>query len=645
MKIHDIERHLIDLKDLALSAHEVDQAQREAILLADAPNPELGDRGFPVFALARAMRKGPPQIAQQLAGWLNERISDDPLVARVIAAGPYVNFTLKPQAVHQITLTQALSEGDAFGSGGASAPQRWMIEYSAPNTNKPQHLGHARNNLLGHCVANILAFAGHEVTRVNLINDRGIHICKSMLAYERFGAGETPQSSGMKGDHLVGKYYVVFNTKLDAEYAAWQRSDAASERLSQWLDSDAGQRARKELGDAASDEALRSSFFKAYGDAYFNNESALGQAARAMLVAWEAGDEAVINLWRTMNGWVFAGFDQTYARMGVRFDKVYYESQTYKLGKELVQQGLQDGLFETIEGGAIACDLAKIGMPGSHKVLLRGDGTSVYMTQDLGTALSRFDAYAIERMAYVVGDEQQHHFKVLFGILSLMRPALQGALTHLSYGMVELPDGRMKSRTGRVVDADDLMSGLVELAREQIIARDATLDDAAQAERAEAVGLSALKYYLLNFNPATTIKFNPEESLEPTGRTGPYLLYTYARIQSIARELGGWPKLDEAATREAIAALGSAPEQEVLHKLRAWPHLMDVAARDLDPSKVTEALWQVAKAFSTLYNDRDHRIKAIEGPRRDGLLLLCQAVAHALATGLRLLGISPIDRM
>lgn len=643
MNIAQIEATLQDLKNSALIALGVSEDVARAIPLADAPDPKLGDRGFPVFALAKALRKGPPMIAQDVTAKLQELTKDHPLVAAVIAAGPYVNFALRPAATTAITIGQVLREGDRFGHGHVAAPAHWMVEFSAPNTNKPQHLGHVRNNLLGNAVTRILSHAGNKVTRVNLINDRGIHICKSMLAYQLEGDAETPETSGIKGDHLVGKYYVMFERLFQAEYAVWQTTADAAARLEAWRASPAGQGAIKELGPDA--DIIKHFFKEVYKDTYFNTESALGKQARDMLIAWEAGDEAVVGLWRTMNSWVFAGFDATYKRLGIQFEEVYYESNTYKLGKDLVYKALDAGILHKLDNGAIACDLTKIGLSGD-KVLMRGDGTSVYMTQDLGTAMQRFEAHDVNHMVYVVGDEQNYHFQVLFGVLGLLDERLKGRCTHLSYGMVELPDGKMKSRQGNVVDADDLMSLMAEEAAAELRERFPDLDDAELARRAEVIGLAAIKYFILDFNPRTTVHFDPKKSLEFTGRTGPYALYTYARIQSIGRELGGWPELDDAALHDAAAGLTSEIELALVRHLGAWLHSVHVAARDLDPSKVTEHIFHLCKAFNLLYNDHDHRIKPMpDGPRKRGLLALTRAAGLAIAAGLELLGIERLETM
>ncbi len=642
MKISAIEARMIRARDEALTALEVPSELFDQLHFAAPPEPHMGDRGFPCFVLARQMRKSPDAIATAVAEQIQKSLTEDDLISEVSTAGPYVNLRLHPGRLAQIVVGEALQSGDRFGSDCVTAPEHVMIEYSAPNTNKPQHLGHVRNNLIGAAVAKVLAFAGDKVTRVNLINDRGIHICKSMLAYELFGEGVTPESTGIKGDHLVGEYYVLFEKRFQEEYKGWQRTPAAETLFEAWLVTPAGITAQKEVGSDA--DVLHKKFFADNKDKYFNNASELGAQARKMLLDWEAGDEAVVGLWQIMNAWVFAGFDETYKRLGVGFDHVYYESKTYQLGKQIVVDALDDGIFERLENGAIACDLERVGLTG-NKVLLRGDGTSVYMTQDLGTALQRFDKYNMDRMIYVVGDEQDYHFDVLFRVLGLLKPELAGRFYHLSYGMVNLPDGRMKSREGTVVDADELMNEMVTLAKEAIQERYAELPAEEIARRAEVIGLAALKYYILDFNPRSTVQFDPQKSIDFQGRTGPYCLYSYARIQSIARRFGGWPTLDDAQTSAALLALGSDLELQLIRQLQAWPHFVTLASKNMDPSKITEPLFNVCKAFSTMYNDADHRIVDLEGPRRDGLLLLARAVTHTLEAGLTMLGIDILDEM
>jgi arginyl-tRNA synthetase len=639
MRIQDIETRVAELKDQALEALEVPEEAIADINVETPPNPEMGDRGFPCFVLARHLRKAPPMIAKEVAAKLEEFVTDEDVIDEVRAVGPYVNVLFSKAKLARVVVSEALDD-EHFGGETADEPKHWMFEYSAPNTNKPQHLGHVRNDLLGQSVATIADWAGHEVTRVNLINDRGIHICKSMLAYQKWGEGETPESAGIKGDHLVGKYYVLFNNKFIEEYEAWQQTDEAEARFGEWM----AERDTDEDEDLAPQE-LRQKFFKAYKDDYFNRESELGQEAKQMLLDWEAGDEEVVELWKTMNQWVFDGFDQTYERLGVEFDHVYYESNTYKLGKDVVLEGLEEGKFEKIEGGAIACDLEKVGLQG-QKVLLRSDGTSVYMTQDIGTALERFREYDLDQMVYVVGNEQDYHFNVLFKILGLLKPELEGRLYHLSYGMVLLPEGKMKSREGKVVDADDLMDQMEKLAREAVVERWPDIDEDEVDTRAKAIGMAALKYYILDFNPRTTVNFDPKKSIDFQGRTGPYCLYSYARIQSIGRRIGGWPELDDKSRAACLEALGTDLEMALVRELQTWPKVAATAARDLDPSKVTEHMFNLCKSFSTLYNDDDHKIVDIDDEkRRDGLLYLAQAVAATLQKGLALLGIETLEEM
>lgn len=649
MRIHDIEALVERLKNTALLGLEVSPETIAQIHLQAPPQPEMGDLGFPCFALARSLRKAPPVIAQQVVEAIQELLhsgnvpAPGGIIAAVRADGPYVNVVLDRAALAEVVVTEALDDAQ-FGGNTTDVPEHWMFEYSAPNTNKPQHLGHVRNDLLGYSVAQMCRWAGNQVTRVNLINDRGIHICKSMLAYQQWGQGETPAEAGIKGDHLVGQYYVRFNQELAAEYAGWLQTPGADERFEAW-------RTRQDMKDDAetSDDQLRQKFAADYKDAYFNQGSELGARARQMLRDWEAGDQETVALWKKMNAWVFDGFDETYARLGVEFDRVYYESQTYLYGKDVVLDALARGLLEQLPDGAIVCDLEKLGFSGqsqAKKVLLRSDGTSVYMTQDIGTALERFQAYDLDRMVYVVGNEQDYHFQVLFKVLALLKPELEGRLFHLSYGMVELPEGKMKSREGKVVDADDLMDQMQLLAAEAVAQRWPELDEASRDERARVIGMAALKYYILDFNPRTTVSFDPQKSIDFQGRTGPYCLYSYARIQSIGRRIGGWPTADHDTRTSALRALGSDLELALIRQLQQWPQTAARAAADLDPSKVTEFLFRLCKSFSTLYNDDAHKIVEIDDEhRRLGLLYLSQAVAQTLQKGLALLGIETLDEM
>jgi len=617
--------------------HEVD--------FDDAPDDAFGDVGFPCFALAPHLKASPEQIAEQLAEPLEAALADLAVVGGVEPVGPYLNVAWDRAELAHDVVTDALSDG-IYGEAIVDAPERWMIEFSAPNTNKPLHVGHTRNNLLGESLSEIADFAGHDVTRTNLINDRGIHICKSMVAYQLDDEAETPAIANEKGDHFVGRYYVKFNDMVEDEYEQWQQTDAADEAFAEWVEQErrAGRLSDDDLLDDQRDQ-LRESFFDTYRDEYFNRHSDLGQRARQMLQQWEAGDDDVVQLWETMNNWVLGGFRQTYERMGVRFDRIDRESKTYERGRATVEEGLEKGVSARLDDGAVVFDLEKIGMEG-QKVVLRSDGTTVYITQDLGTATLRFEEFPnLETMIYVVGDEQDYHFQVLFGILQTLRPDLEDRLEHLSYGMVDLPEGKMKSREGKVVDADDLMDEMVELAGDAVEERYNDLDADEIRHRAEVIGRGALKFHLLDFKPRTNIQFNPEESIDFQGRTGPYCQYTYARIQSIGRKIGGWPALSAEKRDAGLRALGTDREAAVVDTLADWRPALARAVHRRDPSYITEYLFELAGDFASLYNDDDHRIMDLDGPRRHGLLLLAQAVAHTLETGLDLLGIETLDEM
>lgn len=632
--ISEIQTILDAIKNDALTSFDVARETIENISFAPSPDLKLGDLGFPCFSLAKTMRKAPAMIAKDIAASINVDAYD--IIAEVLPVGPYVNFKYARGVVAEKVVGSALDNLE-YGKGVYKNPEKWMVEFSAPNTNKPQHLGHVRNDLLGASVSSILKFAGHDVVRVNLINDRGIHICKSMLAYQRFGEGRTPESESIKGDHFVGDYYVMFDKIFTEEYESWLESDGAQIKFDAWQ----GGRKPKEM---LADKDPKISFQKSYKDTFFNTESEVGGAAKDMLIKWEEGDKEVLDLWNLMNTWVFKGFDETYQSLGVVFEHVYRESETYLLGKDIVNKGVDAGVFKTIEGGAIACDLETVGLKG-EKILQRSNGTSVYMTQDLGTALARFEEYEMDHIVYVVGDEQDYHFKVLFAILEKLDPMLVNRLNHLSYGMVLLPEGKMKSREGKVVDADDLIDQMHSLAHESVEERYPDLDADEKRKRAVAIGNAALKFYILDFNPKTTVTFDPKKSIAFEGRTGPYCLYSYARIQSIGRKLGGWPVLSEAERKVALNALGTDLEMQLVNELTDWPRMVQLSARLMDPSKITEQLFKLCKAFSTVYNDNDHRIKDLEGPRRDGLLLLSEAVAKTLNTGLAVIGIDTLTEM
>ena len=555
-----------------------------------------GDYTLVVFPLLRASRKSPEATATEIGERL---VADVPQIEAFNVIKGFLNISLS-----------AGLWGECFGdiynaeNYGQAAPtgRTVMIEYSSPNTNKPLHLGHIRNNLLGYSVAQILKANGHNVIKVNLVNDRGIHICKSMLAWKLYGNGETPESSGMKGDHLVGKYYVEFDKHYKAEI--------------------------KDLmaGGKSEEEAKKT--------------APIMQAAQEMLRKWEAKDPEVYGLWQTMNGWVYEGFDVTYKALGVDFDKIYYESQTYLLGKSLVEEGLAKGIFFRKEDNSVWIDLTADGL--DQKLLLRGDGTSVYMTQDLGTALRRFEENRLDDMIYVVGNEQNYHFQVLKLILKKLGYDWSDNIYHLSYGMVELPEGKMKSREGTVVDADDLIADMVGTARE--MSEELGKLEGCTAEEADAVstmvGLGALKYFILKVDPKKTMLFNPRESIDFNGNTGPFIQYTHARIRSILRkaaELG----IDYSA---AGAAEYLKEEIELIKYLAEYPSTVAAAAENFAPSIVGAYAYELAKMFNGYYHDHSI-LKEENAAVRNMRLRLAETVARVIKSAMQLLGIEVPERM
>lgn len=589
--------------------------------LAPPTREGAGDLALPCFPFARAFRKAPKMIGDELAPVAEAH----PLVASVDSVAGFLNLHFNWPAVAERVLQWAALNPGALGQSTALAGKKMMVEYCSPNTNKPLHLGHCRNNILGETVSTLLRTAGADVTRVNLINDRGIHICKSMVAYQRFGEGATPESTGRKGDHFVGDYYVRFDKAFMAEYAAYKANLPA--------------------GEAPFDK-----------DTYFNSEhSALGQAARDMLKQWEAGDEAVLTLWRQMNAWCKAGFEQTFSRMGIGFDRVDLESETYLLGKDNVEKGLEDGTFIRREDGSVAFDLERLGLEG-QKVVLRGDGTSLYVTQDIGTALKRFDEVAFDHMTYVVGNEQDRHFQVLFGILSALRPEMAGRMSHLSYGMVELPSGRMKSREGTVVDADDLMDELQAGAKARIAEIFPDLDAAELDRRAEAVGLGGLKFFLLNFNPKTTFTFYPDKSILPEGETGPYCQYAYARCSSILRKVEAAVEgLKITMGKPDYAALTLDVERALMRAMLDFPRQITLAATKQDPNFLTKATFDLSQSFNAWFNYQatledgtklDTNVLRTEDPgHRAARVELVRGARRMIGAGLTLMGITPLEEM
>ena len=556
-----------------------------------------GDYTVVVFPLLKASRKSPEATATELG---EKIVASTPEIKSFNVIKGFLNLAI--DSSFWAARFQEIVEAENYGMAPASG-RTIMIEYSSPNTNKPLHLGHVRNNLLGYSVATILKANGHNVIKVNLVNDRGIHICKSMLAWQLYGGGETPASSGMKGDHLVGKYYVEF----DKHYKAQVKELMVEKGLSE-------------------DEAKK--------------QAPIMLQAQEMLRKWEAKDPEVYALWETMNGWVYEGFDVTYKAMGVDFDKVYYESQTYLLGKSLVEDGLKKGVFFRKEDNSVWIDLEADGL--DQKLLLRGDGTSVYMTQDLGTALSRFEENSLDDMIYVVGNEQNYHFQVLKLVLKKLGYEWSDNIFHLSYGMVELPEGKMKSREGTVVDADDLIADMIGTAREMSDEL-GKLDGCSEEEAAaicEMVGLGALKYFILKVDPKKTMLFDPRESIDFNGNTGPFIQYTHARIRSIMR------KADEAGIDAStyVNAELLPEEVELVKALVEYPAVVRTAGEQFAPSVIAAYTYDLAKQFNGYYHD--HSILKEENEAVRSLRLkLAAEVARVIRSAMSLLGINVPERM
>ena len=550
-----------------------------------------------VFPFLRTSRKGPEQTAQEIGEYLS---ANEPMVQAFNVIKGFLNITIAPSAWVELLGT---IDGDA--KYGIQTPDEnsplVMIEYSSPNTNKPLHLGHVRNNLLGYALANVMEANGNRVVKTNIVNDRGIHICKSMLAWQKYGEGETPESSGKKGDHLIGDYYVAFDKHYKAEVAEIMEREGCA----------------KEEAEA---------------------KSPLMAEAREMLVKWEAGDPEVRGLWQMMNEWVYAGFDETYKMMGVDFDKIYYESQTYLEGKEKVLEGLDKGFFFRKEDGSVWADLTGEGL--DHKLLLRSDGTSVYMTQDIGTAKLRFQDYPINKMIYVVGNEQNYHFQVLSILLDKLGFDWGKDLVHFSYGMVELPEGKMKSREGTVVDADDLMAEMIATARET--SKELGKLDGLTAEEAEniarIVGLGALKYFILKVDARKNMTFNPKESIDFNGNTGPFIQYTYARIQSILRKAEG-----EIAMANAEFSINE-KEMALIQKLAEFPAVVKDAGVTYTPSVIANYVYDLVKEFNQFYHDYSILREENEAVKRFRLVLSAN-VAKIIRLGMGLLGIEVPERM
>ena len=556
-----------------------------------------GDITLVVFPFVKAAKKAPAQVAQEVG----EALVGE-LVEQYNAVQGFLNLSIAQS--YWLEQLQGIAAADNYGqlSRGEEEKPLMMVEYSSPNTNKPLHLGHVRNNLLGYSIAKIQEANGWNVVKTNIVNDRGIHICKSMLAWQKFGNGETPATSGKKGDHLIGDYYVRFDVEYKAQI--------------------------KELMAGGMDEETA------------KKEAPLIKEAQAMLVKWEQNDPEVRALWQKMNEWVYAGFDETYAQMGVGFDKIYYESDTYLVGKGEVERGLAKGDFYRREDGSVWADLAQNGL--DEKLLLRADGTSVYMTQDIGTAKLRFQDYPINKMVYVVGNEQEYHFKVLSILLDRLGFPFGKELVHFSYGMVELPNGKMKSREGTVVDADDLMAQMIADAKEISKDKVNTLPDITEEEAneiARMVGLGALKYFILKVDPRKNMLFNPEESIDFNGNTGPFIQYTYARIQSVLRKAHGVQEFRSLEVQEL-----SEKELSLIQRLVDYPAAVRQAGDEFSPAVIANYAYALACDFNSFYHDHSILNEA-DAEKRALRLLLSQTVAKVIKSAMALLGIEVPNRM
>ncbi len=559
-----------------------------------------GDFTVVVFPLLRISRQKPEETANDIGAFLKNELSS-------IHSFNVVKGFLNLQLSHSywLSILQNVLENENYGFvvAGDDAPLM-MIEYSSPNTNKPLHLGHIRNNLLGYSLSRIAAATGKKVVKTNIVNDRGIHICKSMLAWKKWGEGQTPESTAKKGDHLVGEFYV----KFDQAY-------------------------KKELAELIQ---------KGYTKAEAEKASMLMAEAREMLLAWEAGDTQVVELWRSMNQWVYQGFDQTYRALGVDFDKIYYESETYTVGRDMVLKGVENGIFQQREDGSVWADLSENGL--DEKILLRSDGTSVYMTQDIGTAKMRFEDYSINKMVYVVGNEQDYHFKVLSVLLDRLGFAWGKDLVHFSYGMVELPEGKMKSREGTVVDADDLVAGMIDTARE--MSKELGKLDGYSDEEAEriyrTIALGALKYFILKVDPKKNMTFNPRESIDFNGNTGPFIQYTYARVQSIFRKAGE-KNIDVDLSLNDTSEI-SDKESEIIKILGNFPNIVKDAGEVYSPALIANYVYELAREFNQFYHE--FPIVFEENRSKQNLrLALTNAVGQIIKNGMWLMGVDVPERM
>ena len=592
----NIEQHISTATFAAVKALYNQVLPENQLTLQDTRPEFEGQLTIVVFPIVRFSKKSPEVTANELGAYLQENVEE--ITGFNVIKG-FLNLSISQAYWLNLFNTEVLKPD--FGIIPSSG-KKVMVEYSSPNTNKPLHLGHVRNNLLGYSVSELLKANGAEVYKVNLVNDRGIHICKSMLAWQKWSNGETPESSGIKGDHLVGKYYVIFDKEYKKEIDALKAEGQTEEEA--------------------------------------KKNAPLIKEAQSMLLAWENGDPVVKALWSKMNGWVYDGFAVSYKNLGVDFDKYYYESNTYLLGKDTVEEGLAKGVFFKKDDGSVWIDLTEDGL--DQKLVLRADGTSVYITQDLGTAEMKYDDFAMDESIYVVGNEQDYHFKVLFLILQKLGKSWATGLHHLSYGMVDLPNGKMKSREGTVVDADDLVKEMIETAKQKTEAL-GKINDFSEEEKETLyhnIGLGALKYFLLKVEPKKRLLFDPAESIDFQGNTGPFIQYTHARIKSLLNKAG---YVSSATTTTDLALSGT--ELELMMLLAKYPAEIAIAAKGLSPASLANYLYEVAKMFNKFYHEVPPIIKEENAEMRQLRLNLSAVVANVLKAGMRLLGITVPERM
>lgn len=595
-----VESFIIKSVQEAIASLYGQQVEEKLVQVQKTRKDFKGDYTLVVFPFLKISKKSPEQTAEDIGQYL--RTNHENISGYNVIKG-FLNLEISNKFWLEFLRSCLATEQFGVKAEGASG-KKIMVEYSSPNTNKPLHLGHIRNNLLGYSVANLLKAAGNKIYKVNLVNDRGIHICKSMIAWEKFGEGITPEKAGVKGDHLVGDYYVRF----DVEYK---------------------KQIKELVANGSSEEESK-------------KNAPIILEAQEMLRKWEAGDEHVVNMWKMMNGWVYKGFEETYKNLGVDFDRTYYESETYLLGKELVLNGLKNNKLYQKQDGSIWADLTADGL--DHKLLLRSDGTSVYMTQDVGTAHQRFNEYHIDSHVYVVGNEQNYHFQALTIVLKKLGFDWAEKIHHLSYGMVELPEGKMKSREGTVVDADDLMEEMFKTARQmsEELGKLEGLTDEEKNKIVRIIGLGALKYFILKVDPKKNMVFDPKESIDFNGNTGPFIQYTYARICSVGRKAKDM-NIAPSALSNAAEIIGD-KEKELIKYLYGFPALVDEAAEAMSPALIANYCYELVKEYNQFYHDFSI-LKEENSAVRDMRLLLSQKVAEVLKSGMGILGIDMPERM